>query len=80
MPYTPMPDTPLPNFVAVLISVLAFTLGVVVLNGLTRLAMAAGMAPADLAENGFLQYGGALLAAHAIRRLTARRGLARSKS
>ncbi|MBK3401729.1 hypothetical protein H0176_15655 [Methylorubrum populi] len=53
----------MPDFVAAALASAVFCLGVIALNALTRLALQAYLAPDGLAENGFLQYGGALLLA-----------------
>ncbi|CAA2139662.1 MULTISPECIES: hypothetical protein [Methylobacterium] len=50
----------MPDFVAALITAAAFCAGLILLNVLTRWAIQAQIAPADLAENGLLQYGLAL--------------------
>ncbi|MDR7036732.1 MULTISPECIES: hypothetical protein [Methylobacterium] len=55
----------MPDFVAALTAATVFCLGLIALNALTRLALHWQMAPHDLAENGFLQLGGALLLARA---------------
>jgi hypothetical protein len=47
----------MPDFVAALITAAAFCAGLILLNVLTRWAIQAQIAPADLAENGLLQYG-----------------------
>lgn len=63
----------MPDFVAALVAAAIFCAGLIVLNALTRLAMQLQIAPSDLAENGFLQYGGALaLAGSTWRRAQAR--------
>lgn len=53
----------MPDFVAALLAAAVFCFGVIALNALTRLVIQMQVAPADLAENGFLQYGGALVLA-----------------
>ncbi|MBX9933158.1 MAG: hypothetical protein K2Y56_16745 [Methylobacterium sp.] len=53
----------MPDFIAALVSAILFCVAVILLNGATRLVIALGMAPADLAENGFVQYGLALAVA-----------------
>ena len=61
----------MPDFVAAALASAVFCLGVIALNALTRLALQAHLAPDGLAENGFLQYGGArLLAGTTYRRAT----------
>ncbi|MCJ2047091.1 hypothetical protein MKK58_21495 [Methylobacterium sp. J-078] len=50
----------MPDFVATLAAAALFCGGVLILNGLTRLALHLHLAPFDLAENGLLQYGLAL--------------------
>lgn len=50
----------MPDFVATLAAAALFCGGVLILNGLTRLALHLHLAPYDLAENGLLQYGLAL--------------------
>ncbi|WP_018044403.1 hypothetical protein [Methylobacterium sp. 88A] len=62
----------MPDFVAALITAAAFCAGLILLNVLTRWAIQAQIAPADLAENGLLQYGLAI----ALAGLTWRRALA----
>ena len=58
----------MPDFVAASLASAVFCLA---LNALTRLALQAPFAPDGLAENGFLQYGGALaLAGTTYRRAT----------
>ena len=64
----------MPDFVAALFAAAAFCLVLVALNALTRLLIHWHLAPYDLAENGFLQVGGALaLARVAYRRAPIRR-------
>ncbi len=53
----------MPDFVAAALASVTFCLAVVALNALTRLALQAHLAPDGLAENGFLQFGGALVLA-----------------
>ncbi|WP_027172886.1 hypothetical protein [Methylobacterium sp. 10] len=53
----------MPDFVAALITAAAFCAGLMLLNVLTRWALQAQIAPTDLAENGLLQYGLALVLA-----------------
>lgn len=53
----------MPDFVAALLAAAVFCIGVILLNALTRLALQMQVAPNDLAENGFVQYGGALVLA-----------------
>lgn len=61
----------MPDFVAAALASAVFCLAVIALNALTRLALQAHLAPDGLAENGFLQYGGALaLAGSTYRRAT----------
>ncbi|MCJ2131738.1 hypothetical protein [Methylobacterium sp. E-045] len=62
----------MPDFVAALITAAAFCAGLILLNALTRWGIQAHMAPADLAENGLLQYGLAI----ALAGFTWRRALA----
>lgn len=62
----------MPDFVAALITAAAFCAGLILLNVLTRWAIQAQIAPADLAENGLLQYGLAI----ALAGFTWRRALA----
>ncbi|KQO52159.1 hypothetical protein ACYQR9_13175 [Methylobacterium sp. CM6241] len=50
----------MPDFVAALITAAVFCAGLILLNALTRWAIQTQIAPADLAENGMLQYGLAL--------------------
>lgn len=50
----------MPDFVAALLAATAFCIALLVLNALTRLLIQVHLAPHDLAENGFLQFGGAL--------------------
>ncbi|ABY31836.1 hypothetical protein [Methylorubrum extorquens] len=50
----------MPDFVAASLASAVFCLAIIALNALTRLALQAPFAPDGLAENGFLQYGGAL--------------------
>ncbi len=61
----------MPDFVAAALASAVFCLAVIALNALTRLALQTHLAPDGLAENGFLQYGGALaLAGSTYRRAT----------
>ncbi len=61
----------MPDFVAAALASAVFCLAVIALNALTRLALQAHLAPDGFAENGFLQYGGALaLAGTTYRRAT----------
>lgn len=60
----------MPDFVAAALASAVFCLGLIALNALTRLALQTPLAPDGLAENGFLQFGGALVLA----RTTYRRG------
>ncbi len=55
----------MPEFVATLLAAAAFCVTLLLLNAATRLLLQAHFGPPDLAENGFLQYGGALVAARA---------------
>jgi len=50
----------MPDFVAASLASAVFCLAIIALNALTRLALQTSLAPDGLAENGFLQYGGAL--------------------
>ena len=50
----------MPDFVSALLAAAAFCVALFALNALTRLLIQAHLAPHDLAENGFLQFGGAL--------------------
>lgn len=62
------------DFVAALLAAAAFCAASIALNALTRLAIDWHFAPNQLAENGFLQFGGALVLAHlAYRRAPGRR-------
>lgn len=63
----------MPDFVAALLAAAAFCIVLVALNALTRLLIQAHLAPHALAENGVLQFGGALVLA----RVTYRRAPAR---
>lgn len=63
----------MPDFVAALVAAAIFCAGLILLNGLTRMAMQWQIAPADLAENGLLQYGAALALAGAAWRRAVRR-------
>ncbi|KAB1076300.1 hypothetical protein [Methylobacterium planeticum] len=64
----------MPDFVAALAASAAFCVGLIALNALTRLLLHWHFAPPDLAENGFVQVGGALvLARAAYRRAPGRR-------
>lgn len=61
----------MPDFVAAALASAVFCLAVIALNALTRLALQTHLALDGLAENGFLQYGGALaLAGSTYRRAT----------
>ena len=62
----------MPDFLATLLAVLVFCLGLIALNALTRLALQWQVAPMDLAENGMLQYGLAVAAAATVWRRTVR--------
>lgn len=50
----------MPDFVAASLASAVFCLAIIALNAVTRLALQTPLAPDGLAENGFLQYGGAL--------------------
>jgi len=64
----------MPDFVAALLAAAAFCLVLMALNALTRGLVHWHLAPSDLAENGFLQLGGAVvLASVAYRRAPVRR-------
>lgn len=64
----------MPDFVAALLSAIAFCIALVVLNALTRCLVQWQLAPPALSENGLLQFGGALaLARVAYRRAPSRR-------
>jgi hypothetical protein len=63
----------MPVFVISLAAATLFCLSVTLLNGMTRLVLRLHLAPLDLAENGFLQYGLALALAVALWRKAARR-------
>lgn len=56
----------MPDFIATLVAVAVFCIGVVALNALTRLALQMQLAPAGLAEGGVVQFGAALILAHAV--------------
>ncbi|MBE7196628.1 MAG: hypothetical protein INR70_02325 [Parafilimonas terrae] len=60
----------MPEFVASLLAAAAFCLTLLALNALTRVLIQAHLGPTDLGETGFLQVGGALVAA----RVAYRRG------
>lgn len=60
----------MPDFVAALLAAAAFCIVLVALNALTRLLIHWHLAPHGLAENGFVQFGGAL----ALARIAYRRG------
>ncbi|MBB2962498.1 hypothetical protein [Methylobacterium sp. R2-1] len=62
----------MPDFVAAALASAVFCLAVIALNALTRLALQAHLAPDGLAENGFLQFGGALALAGTTYRRTTR--------
>ena len=62
----------MPDFVAALITAAVFCAGLILLNALTCWAIQTQIAPADLAENGMLQYGLALAAAATVWRRTVR--------
>ncbi len=55
----------MPDFVAALLSAVAFCAALLALNALTRCLIQWHLAPQSLAENGLLQYGGALVLARA---------------
>lgn len=64
----------MPDFVAALVSAVAFCVALVALNALTRCLVQWHLAPHALSENGILQFGGALaLARVAYRRAPTRR-------
>ncbi|GJD44305.1 hypothetical protein AFCDBAGC_2171 [Methylobacterium cerastii] len=64
----------MPDFVAALLAAAAFCLALMALNALTRLVLQWHIAPSELAENGLLQVGGALVLARvAYRRAPTRR-------
>lgn len=63
----------MPDFIAALAAAALFCGAMPVLNGLTRLVLHLHWAPADLGENGFLQYGLALALAGLLWRRTTRR-------
>lgn len=63
----------MPDFVAALVATATFCASLILLNGLTRMAMQLPIAPTDLAENGLLQYGAALALAWATWRRAVRR-------
>jgi hypothetical protein len=60
----------MPEFVASLLAAAAFCLALLALNAITRGLIQAHLGPYDLGETGFLQIGGALVAA----RIAYRRG------
>ncbi|WP_375407820.1 hypothetical protein [uncultured Methylobacterium sp.] len=66
----------MPDFILILVAATVFCLAVVLLNALTGLAIGLKVAPADLSENGLLQYGLALVVAHLTWRFAARRVVA----
>ena len=53
----------MPDFVAALLAAAAFCIALPALNALTRLLIQSHLAPDQLAENGLLQVGGALVLA-----------------
>jgi hypothetical protein len=64
----------MPDFVAALLSTIAFCVALVALNALTRCLAQWHLAPHALSENGLLQFGGALAVARiAYRRAPGRR-------
>jgi hypothetical protein len=64
----------MPDFVAALAAAAAFCVGLIALNAMTRLILHWPGAPPDLAENGFLQIGGALVLARLAYRRAPGRG------
>ena len=64
----------MPEFVASLLAAAAFCLALLALNALTRVLMQQHLGPQDLGESGFLQIGGALVAARAAYRRAPQRG------
>lgn len=66
----------MPDFIVALIASIVFCLGVVTLNALTELAIGLKVAPANLAENGLLQYGLALVVAYVVWQWAVRRDIA----
>ncbi len=63
----------MPEFVATLLATAAFCATLLLLNALTRCLLQAHLGPHELCENGFVQYGGALLVARvAYRRVPVR--------
>ncbi|MDB5646281.1 hypothetical protein [Methylobacterium sp.] len=67
----------MPVFVAALVAATVFCTSVLVLNGLTLLALRLHLAPADMGENGLAQYGLALVAAGFLWRRAGRRNAGR---
>lgn len=65
----------MPEFVATLLAAAAFCFTLLVLNAATRWLLQAHLGPQDFCENGFLQYGGALVAARATYRRAPQRRL-----
>lgn len=63
------------DFVAALAATALFCTGVLVFNALTRLALRMAWMPADLSENGFLQFGLALALSVALFRKASRRSV-----
>lgn len=55
----------MPEFVATLLATAAFCATLLLLNALTRWLLQLHLGPQDLCENGFVQYGGALVVARA---------------
>ena len=53
----------MPDFIAALLTAAVFCGVLIALNALTRLAIQMQVAPSDLAEGGFVQYGAALVLA-----------------
>ncbi|MCJ2037132.1 hypothetical protein [Methylobacterium sp. J-068] len=62
----------MPDFITGLAAAALFCAGILIFNGLTRLALQLNVAPLDLAENGFVQYGLALALSGALWRRHAR--------
>ncbi|MGU3540365.1 hypothetical protein [Methylobacterium sp. A54F] len=66
----------MPDFVASLGAAAVFCLALIALNALTRLAVQWQLGPHEFAENGLLQFGGALVLARAAYRRGTGRHLA----
>ncbi|MBD8909196.1 hypothetical protein [Methylorubrum zatmanii] len=62
----------MPDFVAAALASAVFCLAVIALNALTRLALQTHLAPDGLAENGLVQFGGAVMLAGTTYRRTTR--------